>query len=161
MGREQVLRHLMRRKRHVILKPPGQETEGGSRDKLRMHGNWNREMLIGRRQFVHFGRYHFSNILLDQLLKAANPLSTQHQLVEMRVLCRVLEQTNKIGGRMFYRVRTGWLMLLFCQQVIVHLAYPLLKQGILILIMLVKRRTMNHGSLTNIRDGNLLECSLG
>ncbi len=38
--------------------------------------------------------------------------------------------------------------------------YTLLEQGILILIMFIKRRAMNHGSLANIRDGNFLDGSL-
>src|SRR6266852_9482578 len=92
--RQQILRHLMRRKRHVILKPPGQETEDGSRDKLHMHGKWKGEVLIGRGQFALFGRNHFCKILLDQLLKPANPLSTQHQLVEVLVCCCMLKQTK-------------------------------------------------------------------
>ena len=71
MRRKQVLCHLMRGKRHVMLKPPGQEAKGGARDKVRMHIKWSRERLISRRQFTHFGRYHFGNILLEQLLKAA------------------------------------------------------------------------------------------
>ena len=82
MWRQQVLRHLMRGKRHVMLKPPGQEAEGGARDKVCMHINGNRELLMSVRQFVHFGRDHFSNILLHQLLKATNSLSAHHQLVE-------------------------------------------------------------------------------
>src|SRR6516165_3433575 len=102
----------MRGKRHAVLKPPGQEAEGGARDIVRMHINGNRELLIGLRQFVCFGRDHFSNILLEQFLKAANPFSAQHELVKLLVLSRMLEQTHKIGWRMLDRVRTGWQMLL-------------------------------------------------
>ena len=101
MGREQVLRHLMWGKRHVMLKPPGQEAESCARDKVCMHSNGNRELLMGHRYFLHFGRNHFSNVLLYQLLKAANPLSAHHQLVELHVLSRMLKQTNKVGWRMF------------------------------------------------------------
>ncbi len=115
MGRQQVLRHLMRRKRHFIIKPPGDKTERGSRDKLGMHGYWNGEMLLmGRGQFAHFGRNLFCNIVLDQLLEPADPLSAQHELVELLMLRRMLEQTNKIGRRMLYRERAGWHMLFFC-----------------------------------------------
>src|SRR6266700_6187844 len=107
MGRQQVLRHLIRRKRHVILKPPGHETKGGSRDKVRMHGKWNGDWLGAIRVLWMLSRNHFCNILPDQLLKTANSLSTQHQLVKLLMLCRMLEQTNKIGRRMLDRVRTG------------------------------------------------------
>src|SRR6516164_6847822 len=89
MGREQVLCHLMWRKGHVMLKPPGQEAEGGARDKVRMHINGNRERLIGWGQFVYFGRYQVGNILLHQILKATNPFSAQHQPVELLVLSRM------------------------------------------------------------------------
>src|SRR5947209_1288244 len=97
MGRQQkqILRHLMRRKRHVILKPPGQETEDSPREKLHLHGKWNGGVLSGRGQCAHFGRNLFCNILLDQLLKPANPLPTQHQLVKLLMVCHMLEQTNK------------------------------------------------------------------
>src|SRR5260370_27952647 len=95
--REQILRHVMRRKGHILLKPPGQETEDSSREKLHLHGRWKGEVLIGRGPFVHFGRSHFCDILLDQLLKPANAFPTQHQLVELLMLCDMLEQANKIG----------------------------------------------------------------
>src|SRR6266700_1859637 len=83
MGRQQILRHLARGKRHVMLKPPGQETEDGSRDKLHLHGKWKGEVLISRSHFALPGRKHFCKILLDQFLKAATPLFTQHQLVKV------------------------------------------------------------------------------
>src|SRR6266566_7866290 len=67
--RQQILRHVMRRKRHVMLKPPGQEAENCSREKLHMHSRGHGEVLIGRGQFAHFGRSLFCDILLDQLLK--------------------------------------------------------------------------------------------
>src|SRR5947208_7416135 len=97
----------MRRKGHVMLKRASQETEDGSREKLHLHGRWKGEVLIGRGPFVHFGRSHFCDILLDQLLKPANAFPTQHQLVELLVLCHMLKQMNKIGRRMLYRERTG------------------------------------------------------
>src|SRR5205809_7631040 len=97
--RQQILRHVMRRKRHVILKPPGQEAENCSREKLHMHSRWNGEVLIGRSLFC--------DILLDQLLKPANAFPTQHQLVELLVFCHMLKHTNKIGRRMIRGERAG------------------------------------------------------
>src|SRR6266581_3422526 len=105
--RQQKLRHLKRRKRHVILKPPGQETENGSRNKVSMHDKWNAGVLMGRGQFALIGPSHFCKIPLDQLLKPANPLSTQHQLVKVLMCCRMLKQTKKIGRRMLSRERAG------------------------------------------------------
>ena len=87
--RQHILRHLVRRKRHVILKPPSQEAENGSREKLHLHGKWNGGVLSGRGQCAHFGRNLFCNILLDQLLKPANPLPTQHQLVKLLMVCQL------------------------------------------------------------------------
>src|SRR6266700_609398 len=159
--RQQILCHVMRRKRHVILKPPGQQAENCSREKLHMHSRWKGEALIGRGQFEHFGQSLFCNIILDQLLKPANAFPTQHQLVEVLVFCHMLKHTNKIGRRMIRRERAGWRMHHFCHQSVIHLLHPLLKQGILILIMLVKCRAMNHGPLTDVLDGNFLEGSLG
>lgn len=94
MGREQVLRHLTRSKRHVVLQPPGQETDGGSRHKLCVHSKRHGEMLIGRGQFASVSRCHLCNIVLDEFLKPANSLTAQHQLVKLLVLCRVLEESN-------------------------------------------------------------------
>ncbi len=61
-----------------MLKPPGYKAESGARHKVCMHIYGDGEMLIGGRQFAHFGGYHVSNILLEQILKATNPFSAQH-----------------------------------------------------------------------------------
>src|SRR5713226_4243193 len=103
--RQQILRHATRRKRHVILKPPGQEAENCSREKLHLHSRWEGEVLIGRGPCAHVGRSLFCDILLDQLLKAANAFPTQHQLVEVLVFCHMLKHTHKIGRRMIRRER--------------------------------------------------------
>src|SRR5258707_5887985 len=148
VARQHILRHLMSRKRHVILQPPGQETEHGSRDKLHLHGKGNGEVLLGWDPFARFGLSHLGNIILEQLLKPANPFSTEHQLVEMLMLRHMFEQLNKIGSRTVEGERAGWQMLLFCYQSIIHLPHPLLQQGVLIRIMLIKRSAMHHSSLT-------------
>src|SRR5437667_10353592 len=80
--RQQILGHVMRRKRPVMLKPPGQEAENCSGEKLHMHSRGHGEVLIGRGQFAHFGRSLFCDILLDPLLKPGNAFPTPRQLVE-------------------------------------------------------------------------------
>src|SRR5258707_7315792 len=87
VAQQHILRHLMSRKRHVILQRPGQETENASRNKLHLHGKGNGEVLLGWDPFARFGLSHLGNIILEQLLKPANPLSTEHQFVEMLILC--------------------------------------------------------------------------
>src|SRR5215469_12864371 len=161
VGRQQILRHLARGKRHAMLKPPGQKAENGSRDNVRLHGKWKGTVLISQRHFALFGRKHVCKILLDQFLKATTPLSTHHQFVELRVRCRMLKQTKKVGRRMLDREGTGGQMLLMCYQFVKHLSDALFKQGILILIMLVKGGAMNHRALTDLLDGNLLKWTKG
>src|SRR5262249_26345435 len=77
------------------------------------------------------------------------------------MFCHMLEQANKIGGRMVRRERTGWYMLRLCHQGVIHLAHTALQQGIFVLIMLVERRAMHHGPLTNVFDRYPLERALG
>src|SRR5579883_2248626 len=107
--------------------------------------------------FGHSSRNHVDQIRLDELLKPAHSLPTQHELVELLMLSRMLEQTHKVGRGTIDGKCAGGHMLFCCYQFIIHPPDALFKQGILILIMHIEGGAMNHSSFADLSDRNLLE----
>jgi hypothetical protein len=70
---------------HVVLKPPGQRADDGSREILRVQVRWEwRKALVGGKDaYFSFGMFY--KICFEQLLKYGNTFATQHGFVEMLV----------------------------------------------------------------------------
>ena len=100
---------------------------------------------------------HIGEVVPEQPLEAADAIAAQRQPVEALMLRHMLEQPHKVGRRMLDRVRVQRQMLVFQEQRGVHLAHALLQQRVLVFVVLVERRAVDHRPLADVQDADLLE----
>ena len=87
MYQEEILRHLLGRIRHVLFKPPYEDTDECLRKKLCIDRGRDHRCSIGQSKGFDFTFRLVDNELLDQFLKCSPRFPTQHDLVKTVMAC--------------------------------------------------------------------------